>query len=132
MAGGYSGTPLPRKLGIKQGSTVVLVSAPDDFERTLGPLPPEVRLRRGNRGAREITIWFTTTRTDLERRFDGLARAVGEGMLWIAWPKQASRKTTDLSQTVVMDFGLRRGLVDSKVCAIDEIWSGLRFTRRRR
>jgi hypothetical protein len=125
-------TPLPRKLGINEGSTVALVSAPDDFERTLGALPPEVTLRHGNRGARDITIGFTTSRNDLERRFDALARAVGEGTLWVAWPKKSSDMPSDLTQLVVIEAGLRRELVDSKNCAIDETWSGLRFTRRRR
>jgi hypothetical protein len=133
MAGsaGYSGTPLPRKLGIKDGATVVLVSAPKRFEKTLGALPPQTTLRRGNRGAREITIWFVTTSRDLVRRFDPIARAVGEGALWVAWPKQSSDMAGDVTEDTVRDVALPRGLVDTKVCAIDETWSGLRLTRRR-
>jgi hypothetical protein len=128
---GYSGTPLRRKLGIKEGATVVLVSAPDGFEKTLGALPDDVTLRRGNRGAREITIFFTTSRADLERRFLQLARAVGEGTLWVAWPKQSSPIAADLNEDGIRDVALPRGLVDTKVCAIDADWSGLRLTRRR-
>ena len=79
MSGGYSATPLPKKLGIKEASTVVLVSAPDRFEQTLGELPQDVRLRHGNRGGREITIWFVTSRRDLARRFDAVAEAVARG-----------------------------------------------------
>jgi hypothetical protein len=128
---GYSGTPLPRKLGIKEGARVVLVSAPDGFERTLGALPDDVTLRRGNRGAREITVFFTASRSDLERRFEQLARAVGEGTLWIAWPKRSSPLAADLTEDGIRDMALPRGLVDTKVCAIDADWSGLRLTRRR-
>jgi hypothetical protein len=131
MSGGYSGTPLPKKLGIKEASTVVLVSAPDRFEKTLGELPEGARLRVGNRGAREITIWFVTSNTELERRLEAIAGAVGEGTLWVAWPKQSSEMAGDLTEEGVRDVALPRGLVDTKVCAIDETWSGLRLTRRR-
>jgi hypothetical protein len=128
---GYSGTPLPRKLGIKEGTTVVLVAAPDRFERTLGRLPRDVRLRRGNRGARETTIWFVTSRRELARRWGAIERAVGEGTLWVAWPKQTSALAGDVTEDTVREVALPRGLVDTKVCAIDETWSGLRLTRRR-
>jgi hypothetical protein len=131
MSGGYSATPLPKKLGIKEASTVVLVSAPDRFERTLGELPKGARLRRGNRGSREITIWFVTSSRELARRIDALAKVVGEGTLWVAWPKQSSDPAGDLTEDGVRDVALPRGLVDTKVCAIDETWSGLRLTRRR-
>jgi Protein of unknown function (DUF3052) len=131
MSGPYTGTPLPRKLGIKEGSTVVLVSAPEGFETTLGQLPDAARLRRGNRGAREITIWFVTSSRELVHRFDALAQAVGEGTLWVSWPKQSSALAGDVTEDVVRDLALDRGLVDTKVCAIDETWSGLRLTRRR-
>jgi hypothetical protein len=128
---GYSGTPLPRKLGVKEGATVVLVSAPDGFEETLGSLPDDVTLRRGNRGIREITIFFSASRADLERNFERLAEVVGEGTLWIAWPKQSSPLAGDLTEDGIRDVALPRGLVDTKVCAIDDDWSGLRLTRRR-
>lgn len=88
---GYSGTPLARKLGIREGSTVVLVGAPQRFEETLGELPGGVNMRRANRGQQKMTIWFVTSRRELERRFDAVARAVGEGTLWVAWPKKSSR-----------------------------------------
>jgi hypothetical protein len=131
MSGGYSATPLPKKLGIKEASTVVLVSSPDRFERTLGALPQGARLRHGNRGAREITIWFVTSRKELERRFVAIAGSVGEGTLWVAWPKQSSDTAADMTEDGVRDVALPRGLVDTKVCAIDDTWSGLRLTRRR-
>lgn len=131
-SGPRSGTPLTKKLGIKPGTTVVLTGAPDGFEATLGELAPGVTLRRGNRGARVITVWFETSAARLGKRIDTVARAAGAGMLWIAWPKGSSSIETDLTQAAVMEAGLDAGLVDSKVCAIDEDWSGLRFTRRRR
>ena len=128
---GYSATPLTRKLGIKADATVVLVSAPGDFEKTLGDLPPGAVLRRGNRGRRGITIWFVTSKADLERRWVAIAEAVGEGTLWVAWPKQSSELAGDMTEDRVRDVALPRGLVDTKVCAIDADWSGLRLTRRR-
>jgi hypothetical protein len=131
MSGGYSGTPLPKKLGIKEASTVVLVSAPDRFEQTLGELPEGARLRHGNRGARQITIWFVTSSKELECRLEAIAASVGEGTLWVAWPKQSSDMAGDVTEDGVRDVALPRGLVDTKVCAIDETWSGLRLTRRR-
>ena len=131
MAAGYSGKPLPEKLGIRRGSTLVLIAAPDGAERLLEPLPADVRLRRGNRGRRETTIWFVTSRRDFERRFEAVAAAVGEGALWMAWPKRSSGVETDLTEDSIREVALPAGMVDSKVCAIDETWSGLRLTRRR-
>ncbi len=128
---GYSGRPLARKLGIKAGMVVVLIDAPAGAEALLEPLPEGVVLRRGNRGGREITLWFTTSRRELERRFEAVARAVGEGTLWMAWPKRSSGVATDLTEDTMREVALPAGLVDSKVCAIDETWSGLRLTRRR-
>jgi hypothetical protein len=132
MSTGYSGTPLPRKLGIKEGATVALVSAPDRFEHLLEPLPDDVTLRPHNRGGRDITVWFTKSRGDLERRFDSMARAVGEGTVWVAWPKGSSPLASPgLNEDAIRDLALARGMVDTKVCAIDEDWSGLRLTKRR-
>ncbi len=127
---GYSGTPLPRKLGIKAGSVVILVNAPQDFERTLGTLPDDVALRRQARGRCDLVIWFSKSRRDLERRVDRLGTLAGKGGLWIAWPKKASGISSDLTQADVRRAGLAAGLVDYKICAIDETWSGLKFTRR--
>ncbi len=130
-SGPHSGTPLPKKLGIKAGSVVVLIGAPDRFEATLGELPDGAVLRRGSRGARGITIWFERSAASLRKRIEAVAKAAGEGMLWVAWPKGSSAIDTDLSEGMVRATGLAAGLVDSKVCAIDDDWSGLRFTRRR-
>jgi hypothetical protein len=128
---GYSGRPLAGKLGVKREATLVLVDAPEGFETLLEPLPGGVEVRRGNRGRREMTIWFVTSRAAFERRFDAVAGAVGEGTLWMSWPKRSSGVETDITEDTIREVALPRGLVDSKVCAIDETWSGLRLTRRR-
>jgi hypothetical protein len=128
---GYAGTPLPKKLGIKKGSKVALVNAPEGFEKTLGQLPAGVSLRRRAGSGNDLTIWFTRSRTDLERRIERLGAQVGEDGLWVVWPKKASGEKTDLTQAEVRRIGLASGLVDYKVCSVDETWTGLRFTRRR-
>jgi hypothetical protein len=130
-SGPQSGRSLVQKLGVKAGTTIALLDAPEGFEKALAPLPDGVVLRRGNRGGREMTIWFTTSARQLRRRFDAVAKAVGEGMLWMAWPKRASGVDTDLTEDVIRHLALDREMVDTKVCAIDETWSGLRLTRRR-
>lgn len=128
---GYSGRPLAQKLGVKAGSTVVLVDAPERAESLLDPLPEGVTIRRGNRGARAMTIWFVMERSRFERRLGKVAAAVGDGTLWMAWPKRSSGVRTDVTEDTIREFALPAGLVDSKVCAINETWSGLRLTRRR-
>ncbi len=128
---GYSGTPLPQKLGIKPGARLAVVRAPEGFEGALDPLPEGVRLRTQARGAQDIVLFFATRRAELERRFDSLARTVAPaGGLWIAWPKRTACVATDLREGVVRDLGLAHGLVDNKVCAVDDTWSGLRFVFR--
>jgi CheY-like chemotaxis protein len=125
---GYSGTPLPRKLVIKEGSKVGLVGAPANFAQRLGELPDGARVRRGARGA-DLVLWFVRSTRLLT---GGLQRyAALEVPVWIFWPKQASGVDTDLTQNVVRAAGLGAGLVDYKVCAVDETWSGLLFRRRR-
>jgi hypothetical protein len=128
---GYSGRPLAAKLGVKEAMTVVLLDAPNGVEGLLEPLPEAVTLRRGNRGAREMTIWFVTSRNRFERGFGKVADAVGEGTLWMGWPKRSSGVETDMTEDAIREVALPAGLVDSKVCAINETWSGLRLTRRR-
>ncbi len=129
---GYSGTPLPKKLGIKPGSTVALLGAPSAFERTLGRLPEEVRLRRQARGRADLILLFAKSRADLKQRFPAATRCLNErGGLWILWPKKASGVPTDLTQKQVRAFGLDRHYVDYKICAVDQTWSGLLFARRK-
>ncbi len=129
---GYSGTPLPRKLGITPGARVALIGAPEGFEATLGELPERVRVVRPGRGHADVAIFFTTERRALKRRIAALEQRIEpDGALWVAWPKRAARVPTDMSEDIVRDVALPRGLVDNKVCAIDETWSGLRLVVRR-
>jgi hypothetical protein len=130
--GPYSGTPLVKKLGIKPNAVVALIGAPEGFEQTLGELPPGALLRRNPRGRRDLSLWFTTSQGELEMKIRRIATIVGDGGLWIFWPKRSSGVRSDLTQTLVRKVGLAAGLVDFKICAVDEIWSGLRFVRRRR
>jgi hypothetical protein len=128
---GYSGKALVEKLSVKPASTVVLIDAPEAVEGLLEPLPDRVVLRRGNRGDREMTLWFVTRRAVFERRLDSVVNRVGEGTLWMAWPKRSSGVETDITEDTIRAVALPAGLVDTKVCAIDATWSGLRLTRRR-
>ena len=131
VSAGYSGTPLPNKLGIRDGYSVVLVNAPERFERKLEPLPAGVEFVEDGKGA-NIAVLFARSHAELVRDFRPLAKALPEKTaLWVAWPKKASGVATDLSENAVRDFGLDAGWVDYKVCAIDETWSGLCFARRK-
>ena len=128
---GYSGTPLPQKLGIKPGARFALVRAPMGSNASSNPLPEGVRLRTQARGAQDVVLFFATRRAELERRFDSLARTIAPaGGLWIAWPKRTACVATDLREGIVRELGLAHGLVDNKVCAVDDTWSGLRFVFR--
>lgn len=129
---GYSGTPLPKKLGIKSDCTVALVNAPAGFERTLAPLPEGVAVRRDLRAkSLDVIVLFAKTRSQLDAKLDAaVSRLATTGGLWIGWPKKSSGVATDLSDGDVRRIGLATGLVDNKVCAIDETWSGLRFVVR--
>jgi hypothetical protein len=128
---GYSGTPLPKKLGIKEGSTVAFSGAPPEFEAALGALPDAVAVKRRTVAPLDVAVAFFTRRGELERRLAALARAIHpDGGLWIAWPKRSSGVDTDITEDVVRELGLAGGLVDNKVCAIDETWSGLRLVYR--
>ena len=132
-AAGYSGTPLPKKLGIKPGHRVLLDGAPDRLEEELlVPLPDDVVLqRRAGRAAYDVIVAF---RPDTASYVRHLARDIGRtttnGSLWIAWPKKASGVVTDLTEDVVRREALAAGVVDVKVCAIDATWSGLKLVRR--
>ncbi len=128
----YSATPLPKKLGIKTGSTVMLLGAPAGFEQALGELPAGVRLKKRTQGLADVLLLFARSQADLARRFPEASRAVAEGgRLWIAWPKRAARVASDLTQNEVRAFGVAARWVDFKISAIDATWSGLCFTRRR-
>lgn len=127
-----SGTPLPRKLGVRAGATVALVGAPAGFEGELGPLPDGARTRRSLGRSPELVLWFARRAAPLAERIGKVAEGLASGgQLWIAWPKKASGQATDLTREIVREVGLAAGLVDTKVCSIDATWSGLRFSRRK-
>ena len=128
---GYSGKPLVQKLGIKSGSTIAVLGAPRDYAHTLGKLPSGVTRKASAVGQLDFVQFFTKERQELERRFATLARALAPaGMLWISWPKRSSGVATDLTEDVIRVIGLAHGLVDVKVAAVDDVWSGLKFVRR--
>lgn len=132
MTAGYSGTPLASKLGIKPGTVVMVINDPGHFEALVAPLPDDVSVRTTARGLADVAVFFTDERQELERRIESLARAIfPDGGLWVCWPKRASKVPTDMTEDVVRDVVLPRGLVDVKVAAIDETWSGLRIVHRR-
>ncbi|HYF25765.1 MAG TPA: DUF3052 family protein [Baekduia sp.] len=130
-AAGYSGTPLPRKLGFKPDMRAALLAAPHGFDDVLGALPEGVRLTRRLGGSFDLVLVFVTRRVDLARRLDALRASIApDGMLWVAWPKRASGVATDVTEGVIREVALPTGLVDTKVCAIDATWSGLRLVIR--
>ena len=128
---GYSGTPLVKKIGIKNGDRLFIVNQPAKFRELLGELPSDTHLLSSPAGELNIAIVFATSSGELKKKFAESARRIAQnGMLWIAWPKKASGIVSDLTENVVREIGLAQGLVDTKVCAIDETWSGLRFVIR--
>jgi hypothetical protein len=129
-AAGYSGTPLPRKLGFKPGITAVFLDAPEHLEELLGDLEG-VTIKRSLRGHADLVMCFVTRRRELERRAARLREAVApDGMVWVCWPKRASKVETDMTENVVREILLPTGLVDTKVAAVDETWSGLKLVVR--
>jgi hypothetical protein len=128
---GYSGTPLIKKLGIKEGFRVALVNSPRGFKKELGPLPDQAKFVPGGADSLEVVLLFVNSETELLRQFVLLAtNLVANGMLWVAWPKKTSGVATDLSFTNVQRIGLDAGLVDVKICAVNDVWSGLKFVYR--
>ncbi len=125
------GSPLAKKLGIKEGHRVAFPSAPDGFSELLGELPTRVSVKPRARGPLDLIVFFTKSRAELERRLPALRRAMDPAAgLWIAWPKRSSGVETDITEDVARELGLAKRLVDNKVCAIDETWSGLRLVIR--
>lgn len=128
---GYSGTPLIKKLGIKPGFRVALVGSPKGFTKELGPLPTKAKFSPSVGESLDLIMLFVHSETELKRKFPLLAASLcANGMLWVAWPKKSSGVVTDLSFTNVQRIGLEAGLVDVKICAVNEIWSGLKFVYR--
>jgi hypothetical protein len=138
---GYSGTPLPKKLGIKPGFRVHLVSAPAEVQKQLREALANCTIVRDgkhksnadgeDRNALDFAMVFTKSQAELEREFRPLAKLLQPaGMLWVSWPKKSSGVASDLDENGVREIGLAAGLVDVKVCAVTEVWSGLKFVRR--
>ncbi len=128
---GYSETPLVKKLGIKPGTRVALLGAPANYRATLGALPEGVRLSSRLNGKFDLVQLFAKAESGLRQHFAAAAKTIPpQGVIWISWPKRASGLKTDLDENKVRAFGLALGLVDVKVCAVDEIWSGLKFVYR--
>ena len=128
---GYSGKPLAQKLGVKPGVTVAALSAPRNYATLLRPLPAGAKIQSKLGRAAPFIHFFSKRRAELARRLPSFARALTSGgTLWISWPKGTSGVATDLTEDVVRTIGLATGLVDVKVCAVDDVWSGLKFVRR--
>lgn len=131
MTAGYSGKPLAQKLGIKSGMRLIILNAPADYATTLGPLPDGVKQADDLVGTFDCIHYFTQERAAFEAEFPGLRDATRmNGMLWVSWPKKAAKMETDLDENIIREIGLGFGMVDVKVCAVDERWSGLKFVYR--
>jgi len=128
---GYSGTPLPKKLGIKDGFRVRFIAAPAEVLTELKDALTSCQLARDKKSQLDFAMVFTKSKTELTREFTTISRLLAPaGMLWVSWPKKSSGVVTDLDENVVRNIGLAAGLVDVKVCAVTDIWSGLKFVRR--
>lgn len=126
MTAGYSGTPLVKKLGLKPGMRMRIASAPDGYRKTLGALD-------ASRARTDLQFiqFFTKSRSELKKALPGLMKTLApDGMLWISWPKKASKVPTDITEDTIREVALPLGLVDVKVCAVDDVWSGLKLVRR--
>jgi len=125
---GYSGTPLLKKLGLKEAFRMAALNAPPGYFELLGKLPPGVRVLPSPKVPMDFIHFFTKDRKEYEKRLPQLKKVLAQdGMIWVSWPKVASKVSTDVTEKVVRDYGLRTGLVDIKVCAVDETWSGLKL-----
>lgn len=130
-AAGYSKRPLVEKLGIKQGARAVVLNAPDGYAKWLGRLPKNTVLQNELRGPSDFIHLFVRGAEELETRFPVAKQGLEQdGMLWVSWPKGSSKVKTDLNENIVREIGLKNGMVDIKVCAVDETWSGLKFVYR--
>ena len=129
---GYAGTPLPKKLGIKEGASVLLVRPPEGIEDLLSGLPEGVSFRRRYRPGVDLILWFIRSAAELNRDIGTWAARVEKGGMWILWPKKSSAISSDLTQARVRKAGLSNGLVDFKIAAVDDTWSGLKFSVRRK
>lgn len=128
---GYSGTPLPKKLGIKPGFRVRLIAPPPEVQAELSSDLAACTIIDDNKAPLDFALVFTKSKAELAREFKRLSKQLAPvGMLWVSWPKKSSGVTTDLTENLVREIGLAAGLVDVKVCAVTDVWSGLKFVRR--
>jgi hypothetical protein len=128
---GYSGTPLPKKLGIKDGFCVSFFAPPSDVMSELKASLAGCKLNQNGKVPLDFAMIFTKSKSELSKEFKRVSKALAPaGMLWISWPKKSSGVATDITENIVRDIGLAIGLVDVKVCAVTDIWSGLKFVRR--
>jgi len=131
MSAGRSEKSLVEKLGIREGSRIIILNPPEDYDNTLGKLPKGVFVAKTLKGPLDFIHFFTRERDELEREFSILKQELSQnGVLWVSWPKGSSKLETGLNENVVREVGLKNGLVDVKVCSIDDIWSGLKFVHR--
>ena len=129
---GYSGTPLVKKLGIKEGHRFLVINAPESYFELVSPLPPNVQIANLNESNLDFIHYFEKSLSMFEERFIHLKKQLKKnGMMWISWPKGNSRISTDMNRDIIREFILQSELVDVKVCAIDETWSGLKFVYRK-
>jgi hypothetical protein len=132
MMSGYSGTPLPEKLGLKPGMILVAIDAPDNYRKLLAPIPSGVNFATRPTGSTKLVHLFARRRTELANQLSILRRKIAEdAAVWVSWPKRASGVATDISEDVIRSIALPLGFVDVKVCAVDETWSGLKLMIRR-
>jgi hypothetical protein len=130
---GYSGKPLPQKLGLAEGQRVAFLHAPKDWDNIIGPMPTDVKRFAKLVDDLNLAVLFVTEAAVLAKEFPKLTeRMAPGGMIWVSWPKKAAEMDTDLNDNVVRNIGLRGEWVDVKVCAVSEVWSGLKFLRRRK
>ena len=128
---GYSGTPLSKKLGIKDNFRLTFLNAPKGFQEELGQLPTGVEITTRSNKPFNLIVLFVKSERTLKKDFPKVAGKIArDGMIWVAWPKKSSGVSTDLSFDTVQTVGLSAGLVDVKICAVNEIWSGLKFVYR--
>jgi hypothetical protein len=133
MAAGHSGTPLVRKLGIKAGFKMCVIDPPQNYWHLLGDLPENVSVGRPGEGVFDLIHVFAKDGAQLEAQIEKLKQhIVPAGMIWVSWPKKSSKVATDLNENLIRDLALKSGLVDTKVCAVDETWSGLKLVIRLR
>jgi len=129
---GYSGTPLPQKLGIKPGLTVVAINAPANYRRLLGQIPDSVTFSERLKSGSSFVHLFTSRRSEMQKKMSILRDKISDnGAIWVSWPKKSSGISTDVTEDVIREIALPLGFVDIKVCAVDDIWSGLKLMIRR-